>query len=161
MKFCKYCGRQIDENAIFCQSCGARVNDDNPHTGFGGFNPYYGAPAYSYDTQGSLGVAILSFLFWQAGLILWFFWRVTNPGKARSASKGALSNVSVNMPIIGLVLWLIWKDDNNNKDLAKVVGISAIVGAAIYALAIIAMIVMISVGAVDESIAEFAGSFMA
>lgn len=156
MKFCKFCGNQIDENAIFCPKCGSRVNGEssnpyggqntsyNPYGGFGYQNPY---PVY--DTAGSKAVAVLSFIFWQAGLILWFFWRRSRPGKARSAAKGTLANVCVSLPVFGAAVWLLWKDDFDKKDFAKVAGISAIVGAVIYAITIIAVVILYATGVVD------------
>lgn len=155
MKFCKNCGAQIDENAIFCSHCGSRINGDGPKINFdnfgGGFNTFggYGYQPF-YDTQPSKFIAVISFMFWQAGLLIWFFCRHTRPGKARSAAKGALSSACVGMPIIGAVLWVLWKDDPNKQDYAKVSAISALVGAGIYALLIVASIVLTLTGAVNQ-----------
>ena len=154
MKYCKRCGNPLDPNAIFCPKCGARANGDDPqmnYNPYGGFgNPYGNFGGYPvYDTRGSVWVTVLSFAFWQIGLLMWFFWRHTRPGKARSAAKGALSYASAGMPILGLVLWLVWKNTPENKDLAKVCGISAIVGAAVYALLIVCVIVLNVTGASD------------
>ena len=140
----------MDDNALFCSKCGARANGEgprvnyNPYGGFGGYN----APVY--DTKESLPIAILSFVFWQIGLAVWLFCRHTRPGKARSAAKGALSSACVGMPILGAALWLIWKDDMGRRDYAKLCGISAIVGAALYAVMIIGVIVLNLTGIVDE-----------
>ena len=147
MKYCKYCGNVIDDNAIFCSSCGARVNGDGQFFGRNPFDRFYSNnTTQAYDTRGSIFVAVISFLCWQAGLILWLVWRYTQPGKARSAAKGALSVTSMSMPVLGAALWLVWKDDPVQKDYAKVCGISAIVGVAITALAFILMIVLGTVG---------------
>lgn len=150
MKYCSNCGQQIDDNAIFCSHCGARTNGDatngtgfgggfggyNPYGGFGGFGGYnpYGGHYPVYDTRESTGVAVISFLFWQVGLVLWFLFRRTRPGKARSAAKGTCASASMGMPVLGLVLWLLWKDDYTKRDYAKIAGISAIVGVGIYIL---------------------------
>lgn len=151
MKFCKFCGNKIDDNAIFCSTCGARVNGDNPQVNY---NPYagYGGRGYysSYDNTGSILVSILCFLFPEAGLLLWFFWRFSRPRKARSATLGALSRLSLSMPVLGAVLWLVWKGDIGREDYAKVCGVSAIIGGAVYVLAIVAMIVLYLTGAIDE-----------
>ena len=152
MKFCKYCGRQIDENAIFCSNCGARVSGDNPHFNTNPFDRYNpGNTTPEYHTEGSTLVAVISFMCWQAGLILWFLWRYTQPGKARSAAKGALASACVSMPILGLALWLLWKDDAPYKEYAKVCGISAIVGAAIVLLSFILLFVTTAMGILDPS----------
>lgn len=155
MKFCKNCGRELDENAIFCSHCGTRANGDGPKINFdnfgGGFNTYGGYDYQPYyDTAPSKFIAVISFLFWQAGLLIWFFCRRTRPGKARSAAKGALSSACVSMPIIGAVLWVLWKDDPSKQDYAKVSAISAIVGAGIYALLIVLSFVLTLTGVVNE-----------
>ena len=151
MKFCKRCGSRIDENAIFCSNCGAAANGDTPNFGYG-FNPYggnpYGGNPYTptYDTAPSNFIAVISFIFWQAGLLIWFFCRNTRPGKARSASKGALSSLCLSIPIVGAVLWVLWKDDVNKRDYAKVCGISAIVGVGVYAFFILLSAVLTLLG---------------
>ena len=157
MKYCNNCGNAIDENAIFCPHCGARTNGERTHTNyspFGGFGGYT-TPPY-YDTKGSKLLAIVSFLFWQVGVIVWLFCRQTRPGKARSAAKGALSSACLGIPIIGLVLWILWKDDCEKKDYAKVAGISAIVGVVFYA-AIIALSAVAGMLGVD--LGEYALQF--
>jgi hypothetical protein len=145
MKFCHNCGKQIDENAIFCPRCGARVNvrgaKSSGTNGYGGYNPYgnpYGGNPYGgaypvYDTTPSKLVTVISFLFWQVGLILWLVWRNTRPGKAQSALNGTLASACVGMPVLGLVIWLLWKNDPTKRNIAKIAGISAIVGASVVA----------------------------
>ena len=151
MKFCKYCGNSIDDNAIFCSSCGARVNDDAP----GGYNqncgfnrsPFGSFTSPYYSSEGSSAIAVLSFFFWEVGLVLWLVWRRTNPGKARSAAKGALANACLGMPVLGLVLWLIWREDIDKQDYAKVCGISAIVGAVFAAICLLMTAILAISGA--------------
>ena len=157
MKYCKNCGAEIDENAIFCAHCGSRINGDGPKINFdnfgGGFNTFGG---YNYqpfcDTQPSKFIAVISFIFWQVGLLVWFFCRHTRPGKARSAAKGALSSACVSMPIIGAVLWILWKDDINKQDYAKVSAISALVGLGVYAVFILLAVVLTLTGAVNQEL---------
>lgn len=154
MKFCKSCGNRIDENAIFCPSCGARVSGEGPTVNYGpygGGDPFGGyGRAPVYDNAPSMLVAVISFIFWQAALVIWFFCRYNRPGKARSAVKGALSSVCFGMPVIGAVLWAIWKNDPVNRDYARVCSISAIVGAVFYALVILASVILTLTGAVDS-----------
>lgn len=152
MKYCRNCGNPLDDNAIFCPRCGARSNGDGPNVNFdmyGGYNSGYGPV---YDTQPSRAIAVLSFIFWQVGLIIWFFCRRTRPGKAESAVKGALSSACVSMPLIGLVIWLLWGNDPTKRGYAKVAGISAIVGAGIYALFTVLSIVLILTGLTDAGL---------
>ena len=129
MKFCNKCGQEIDDNAIFCHRCGARTNGDNPNNMFG-FDPYNGGFGY-VDTRGSKLIAVLSFFFWQVGIVLWFMWRRMRPGKAESALKGTLAGACFQLPVLGLVLWFLWRKDAQNRELARVGAISAIAGAAI------------------------------
>ena len=148
MKFCKYCGGSIDDNAIFCPNCGARVSGDNPNVNSNPFDRYNPGNTVAYDTQGSLLIAIVSFLCWEAGLIIWLLWRYSHPGKARSAAKGALCSVCLSMSILGAVLWLVLREDADKRDYAKVCGIAAIIGASFSVLSIILIIVLKLAGVV-------------
>ncbi len=129
MKQCRNCGSQIDDFAIFCPHCGARTNGDAPNAGFYGGDMYNSRRGENYDTEGSKLVAVVSFLFWQAGLVLWLILRQSAPGKSRSALKGMLASLAFSIPLLGLAIWLIFKDDAVYKDFSKVAGISAIFGA--------------------------------
>jgi hypothetical protein len=153
MKYCKNCGSQIDENAIFCPRCGARTNGDGPAINFntfgGGYNTYGGYGYQNIDTTPSKAVAVLSFLFWWVGLAIWAFCRHTRPGKAHSALMGLLSSACVSIPLVGLVIWALWKDDPEKRDMVKVSAVSAIVGAAFYALMAILSTVLVLTGAAD------------
>ena len=154
MKFCTNCGKQIDDNAIFCPHCGTRTNGDSASYtdnggfgGFGGFNPYgpFSSPYHTYpvyDQRESKLISVISFLSWQIGLILWIVFRSSRPGKARSAAKGLCAGISVSLPILGGVLWMIWRDDENMRDYARLAGICAIIGAAVYALLIGALVLI-------------------
>ena len=151
MKYCRNCGNGMDDNAIFCPKCGARANGDGPAINFdtfgGGYTPY---GAYQpVDTAPSALVAVAAFSFWWAGLALWYFCRYTRPGKAKSALKGALSSACVSMPFIGAILWALWKNDPTKQEYAKVGAISALAGAAFYALVAILSIVLTLTGVVD------------
>ncbi len=147
MKYCGNCGNPVDENAIFCPRCGGRTNGDKGekvnyggYGSFGGFDPYGTYPVY--DMQESKGVTAVSFCFIEIGLILWFLFRRTRPGKSRSALKGVLGRLSFGMPVLGAVLWLLWKDEYDRGDFAKMAGISAIVGGAVLALTFIVAILV-------------------
>ena len=136
MKYCEYCGSKIDDTALFCPNCGASQSGGakSNNRSEGGcvppvnldFSPAGGRRVVRDAGKRSGWVAVLAFLFWWAGLIMWLVWKDTKPGYAISAAKGALSALCVGIPIAGLVLWVLWKNDR--PELAKVCGISAIVG---------------------------------
>ena len=135
MKYCGNCGNPVDENAIFCPRCGANGDKSEKvnyggYGSFGGFNPYGTYPVY--DMQESKGVTAVSFCFIEIGLILWFLFRRTRPGKSRSALKGVLGRLSFGMPVLGA----------DRGDFAKMAGISAIVGGAVLALTFIVAILV-------------------
>ena len=165
MKFCTNCGKQIDENAIFCPHCGARTNgsgnnynNNNNGGGFGGFGGFGGNGGFGfggfdrnggytgYDNNESTLVMLISFFVWQIGLILWLIWRRMRPGKAVSAAKGALARLSFSMPILGGVLWAAWKDDRDQAYLASIAGKAALIGAIFYAgvLVLVGILALVS-----------------
>ena len=156
MKFCKNCGNQIDENAIFCPRCGARANGDSPNINFDGYGRAYDTyGGYGYapvDNQPSKFIAVLSFIFWWVGLAVWAFCRHTRPGKARSALKGLLGSACFSMPFIGAIFWALWKDDQTKSDYVKVASTTAIVGACFYALLIVTSIILKVTGIADAGI---------
>lgn len=53
--------------------------------------------------QPSLGIAVLCFFFPLVGLILYLVWKDTEPGKAKSAGKGALIGVIVSVALSVIV----------------------------------------------------------
>lgn len=137
MKYCTYCGTQIDDGVQFCPNCGAKqalTSSDNQNSffaenAFGDGQQDTRRTFFANDplvTERSRGITVLSFIFPIVGLILWLVWKDKKPGKSISAGKGALTCLSFNMPIVGLILWLVWKDDRS--ELAKPCGIAAIVG---------------------------------
>ena len=137
MKYCTYCGRQIEDNALFCPNCGAKQEPSNEsgtersffeENAFGDTNGGQSA-FYANDplvTERSRGITVLSFIFPIVGLILWLLWKDSKPGKSISAAKGGLAGASFNSPLIGLIVWLVCKD--SNPELAKPCAIAALVG---------------------------------
>ncbi len=104
MKYCKYCGTQLEDDAVFCVNCGAKQVEEgsqsqsenqtdsanpnyfnNMHSG----NANYQNDANTDDAP-SIGFGILGFLFPLIGLILYLVWKDTTPLKAKSCGKGAL-----------------------------------------------------------------------
>ena len=83
MKYCKNCGKQLDDAAYICPYCG--VKQDN-----GG------------EDTGSVGWCVLGFCIPIVGLILWLVWKDQKPNNARQAGVGALACV-----IISVVFYVI------------------------------------------------------
>ena len=165
MKYCTYCGTQVEDNVQFCPNCGAKQSTNNANStsgersffeehAFGNSNGAYGAFSSNDPlvTERSRGITVLSFVFPLVGLILWLMWRYTKPGKATSAAKGGLAALSFGYPLIGLIVWLVWKD--TNPELAKPCGIAAIAGA-IFSLALSIVIgVLTGLGMLDGTLIE-------
>ena len=88
MKYCSNCGNMITNNGAFCPECGARiVAEVTPNT----------------DNEPNFGYALLGFFLPIVGIILYFMWKNEKPGKAKSALRGALFDLTV----LGAILLLI------------------------------------------------------
>ena len=85
MAFCKYCGAQIDDNAVVCTSCGSAQNTTPAVVDNGGFG------------WGVLGCCIPI-----VGLILFLVWKDTKPKTSKAAGIGALVSV-----ILGVVIYIV------------------------------------------------------
>ena len=88
MAFCKYCGAQIDDNAVVCTSCGASQST---------------APAVV--DNGGFGWGLLGYCLPIVGLILFLVWKDTKPKTAKAAGIGAL--VSVIIAVVYYVIMLV------------------------------------------------------
>ena len=84
MAFCKYCGAQIDDNAVVCTSCGTAQNT---------------APAVV--DKGGFGWGLLGWCVPIVGLILFLVWKDTKPKTAKAAGIGALVST-----ILAVVLYI-------------------------------------------------------
>ena len=84
MAFCKYCGAQIDDNAVVCTSCGASQST---------------APAVV--DNGGFGWGVLGCCSPIVGLILFLVWKDTKPKTAKAAGIGALVST-----ILGVVIYI-------------------------------------------------------
>ena len=161
MKFCKNCGNQIDDNAIFCSYCGARANGENTSNNYGGYNPYGGYRPYGntfgsypvYDMRPSRLMTVISFFFWPVGIFAWLFNRRRFPGSANSALRGAVAGISFSMPLLGFVFWLLGKEDECNREYMRWVRIFTIAGA----VAWVALIGLMLLGAFTLSYTDFIG----
>ena len=88
MAFCKYCGAQIDDNAVVCTTCGASQST---------------APAVV--DKGGFGWGLLGYCLPIVGLILFLVWKDTKPKTAKAAGIGAL--VSVIIAVVYYVIMLV------------------------------------------------------
>ena len=84
MAFCKYCGAQIDDNAVVCTTCGASQSTAPAVVDNGGFG------------WGALGCCLPI-----VGLILFLVWKDTKPKTAKAAGIGALVST-----ILGVVIYI-------------------------------------------------------
>lgn len=121
--FCKYCGKEVSDEAQFCPHCGRALSDgaENAAQDEGGqaaagerqnyannqapngAQGYNAPPSYPQAYQNpadarSGGFAALGFFFPLVGLILFLVWKDTMPLRSKSCGKGAL---------IGVIVWFV------------------------------------------------------
>lgn len=84
MKYCRFCGAQLMDEAVMCPNCGCAQG------------------AIKTDSS-SFGYGLLGFCIPIVGLILYLVWKNDTPLKAKSAGKGALISV-----ICSFVIYLIY-----------------------------------------------------
>ena len=90
--YCRSCGKNIDDSAIYCINCGTRF--DNKEV----------------DDQSSFGFAILGFFIPIVGLILFLIYEGKKPKRAKSAGKGALIGfiTKIVLSIILVILYVVF-----------------------------------------------------
>jgi len=127
MKFCTDCGSPAGAGDLFCQACGARLTEatNDESTVFGSSESY--ADTRDYTPKPSL--AVISFVFWWLGLIIYAVNKKERPGRASSALKGVIAFFCMLVPLAGLITFIALRRDR--RDYARVAGIAAIVGAAL------------------------------
>ncbi len=115
MKYCQSCGQQIPDTANFCPTCGAPQNSG--YGGFGGYGDGRG-PIYEVDAPSRL-LAFVGFFFPVVGLIMYLYWRRSMPLKARSAGRGALAGVilQIALEIIVVILGYVLEIDSFSYEL--------------------------------------------
>lgn len=109
---CPNCNHEVKEGMLFCQQCGTKIEALRTPTEAVATpqainlqesiipteklqkSPVKNAPVEG----GTFGWAVLGFLLFPVGLILFFIWRREHPKRAKSSGKGAL---------LGLVLLLL------------------------------------------------------
>lgn len=110
---CLKCGKQVDEKAQYCPSCGtAKV------THISGKNiPESQQAAYANDTS-SVGLNVLSFLLPVVGLILFLTMRGTTPKRAKLIGISALAGFGLSL-IVSLALLFISMFQFSNPQIAS------------------------------------------
>ena len=91
--YCRYCGKQIEEDARFCPYCGSAQQEGRQAP----------PPQQRYvdpNDAPSGGFAVLGFFFPVVGLILFLVWQDTMPQRAKSCGKGALTAVIVSASLV-------------------------------------------------------------
>lgn len=120
--FCNQCGSEVEPGATFCNNCGAAVENQQDvnssaqgsydaqsssqgsyqQPAGGGYQQPYTTAPKPQDAS-SMGFAVLCFFFPVVGLVLWLVWKNDYPLKAKSCGKGALIGV-----ILSVVGWIIY-----------------------------------------------------
>lgn len=85
MKYCKNCGRQLDDAAVICPNCGVQQETIVQNT-----------------DSGSLGWGLLGCCIPIVGLILFLVWKDQKPKNAKMAGIGALISV-----IAGVLIYVL------------------------------------------------------
>ena len=91
--YCRYCGKQIEEDARFCPYCGSAQQEERQAP----------PPQQRYvdpNDAPSGGFAVPGFFFPVVGLILFLVWQDTMPQRAKSCGKGALTAVIVSASLV-------------------------------------------------------------
>lgn len=113
MAFCRNCGKEIQETAVFCPFCGSsqqttqQINEFESATNVRSQAVYDGqsnngttSPA-TPDT-GNFGWGLLGFCIPIVGLVLWIVWNASHPRNAKAAGTGALVSV-----ILGILFYVL------------------------------------------------------
>lgn len=85
--FCKNCGKEVPDNVLTCQNCGASVNPELD--------------------KGNIGFLCLGFCIPVAGIILYFVWREQKPKSAKKCLIGFLINITLAVVIYAIYFVLI------------------------------------------------------
>lgn len=93
MAYCRKCGTQIDDEAVFCPNCGVQQQAIKYEK------------SGSYDS-GSAGWFILGFFFPLVGFILWLVWMNDKPKSAKMAGLGALTPIILAVVLVVLIFVL-------------------------------------------------------
>ena len=94
--YCKYCGNEVDDNAVVCIHCGAPTDK------------FSAAKQPAGNDAPSAGFAVLCFFFPVVGLVLYLVWKDTFPLRAKSCGKGALIGVIVEVAVTLIYVLIIF-----------------------------------------------------
>lgn len=86
--YCKNCGKELKEDALYCSNCGARQDPIFPQ---------------KEETSTDFWFSVLGFLIPLAGLIVFLVYEGKKPGQAKAAAKGALIGVIVKVALSALI----------------------------------------------------------
>ena len=103
---CPNCNHEVKEGMLFCQQCGTKIEAvrtpveavRTPTEAVRTPEEAVATPQAVNGQGGTFGWAVLGFLLFPVGLILFFIWRREHPKRAKSSGKGAF---------LGLVLLLL------------------------------------------------------
>ena len=87
--FCRYCGKEIDEQDAFCRNCGAPTGDKIPPE----------REKKNIDDRSSFGWGVLAFFFPLIGIILYAVWRSEYPLRAKSLLIGFITGLIVDVAL--------------------------------------------------------------
>lgn len=95
--YCYNCGKENLPEAIACVGCGVAIKNSNE---------VHGKQVSPNDAK-SFGYGLLGFLFPLIGLIMFLVWKEEFPLRAKSAGKGALISVIINVVITILAFFIL------------------------------------------------------
>lgn len=97
MKYCQYCGSEVQTTDLTCSNCGGKLS-----------NNVSNQKVVAEDT-GGFGWGLLGFCIPLAGLILFLVWNNERPKTAKSAGLGALISVGayVLMYVFFIIIYLV------------------------------------------------------
>ena len=111
MKYCKNCGTQLEDDAVFCVNCGQKqVDGDNVkregennnagnYNNYNGYNGNYNYSGADPSDAPSVGFGIIGALWWIVGLILYFVFKDKYPQRAKSCLKGIVIGIIIEVAL--------------------------------------------------------------
>jgi hypothetical protein len=103
--YCSHCGKEVKEEAIFCENCGTNLKPDSAQQNYNYNNNNYYNSYNKVRDQSSAGYGILCFFFPIVGLILYIIWKDEFPLRAKSCGLGAL--IAVFVEIAAIVIYVL------------------------------------------------------